>query len=208
MDELRFTLLADGPSDVALVPILSWLLAQHLPGRALQVQFADLGRLRIRPDSQVDRIHYALELYPCDVLFVHRDAEGQPPDWRRDQIQAAIRAAELRTPYVCVVPIRMTEAWLLFDQAAIRRAAGNPYGRSELALPALREVESLPDPKDVLRSALLKASELKGRRLKDFRTSPRRVAELIRDFSPLRELSAFCQLEDDLASILLAFTAS
>jgi len=24
-----------------------------------------------------------LDLYPCDILFVHRDAEAQPPENRR-----------------------------------------------------------------------------------------------------------------------------
>lgn len=29
MKELRYTLLSDGPSDQALIPILTWVLVQH-----------------------------------------------------------------------------------------------------------------------------------------------------------------------------------
>lgn len=48
---------------------------------------------------------------------------------------------------VPVIPGRMTEAWLRLDEAAIRRVAGNPNGRTKLGLPKLHEVESVADPK-------------------------------------------------------------
>ena len=45
MDALRYTLLSDGSSDQALVPILTWLLrAQGIHG-AIQPEWADLRRL-------------------------------------------------------------------------------------------------------------------------------------------------------------------
>jgi hypothetical protein len=40
-------------------------------------------------------------------------------------------------PVVCVVPVRMMEAWLLIDEMAIRRVAGNPNGRIPIELPVL-----------------------------------------------------------------------
>jgi hypothetical protein len=93
----------------------------------------------------------------------------------------------------------MQEAWLLFDNAALRQAAGNPHGSIPLTLPHLSAVERIPDPKAVLYDLLCTASEWRGRRLKHFKPSryARLVSEQIADFSPLRALSAFRRLETD-----------
>lgn len=121
---------------------------------------------------------------------------------RRSEIQQTLDLLEPEgtPPAICVVPVRMTEAWFLFDTQAIRRAAGNPNGRMDLELPELRRCESLPDPKSVLRDLLVRASGLSGRRLRGFQshTLLTRVSELVQDFSPLRTLSAFQELEEDI----------
>ena len=203
MNELRYTLLSDGSSDRALIPILTWLLQQHLLDCALQNEWADLARLPNPPQDFPDRIRQTLELYPCDLLFVHRDAESESRETRRDEIMDAWEKAAgsaTASSAVCVIPVRMTEAWLLFDLGAIRKAAGNPNGVIPLDLPPLQRLESLPDPKKDLYEVLLEASELPGRRRKTFRVAERvhRVSEYIDDFSPLRQLSAFQGLEEDL----------
>lgn len=202
MIELRFTLLADGPSDDALLPIITWLLGQHLTEVPVQSQWADLRHLRARPRGPQERIREALNLYPCDLLFVHRDAEREPPEHRLEEVRRAIEAIPERPPYVCVVPVRMTEAWLLFDEPALRRAAGNPNGRMSLQLPPLAAVEALPDPKQILQGVLREASGLGGRRLKNFHVSPRRVVSLIDDFSALRGVPAFNRMEREVEGVL------
>lgn len=58
---------------------------------------------------------------------------------------------------VAAVPVRMIEAWLLFDESAIRLAAGNPNGTTPLGLPGMPRAESVPDPKLLLRDAMLPA---------------------------------------------------
>jgi hypothetical protein len=97
----------------------------------------------------------------------------------------------------------MIEAWLLFDETAIRRAAGNPNGTMPLGLPRLAKTEQIPDPKAILFKAIREASGLSGRRLKKLKVSVcrTRLAELICDFSPLRQLPAFARLESDLLSL-------
>jgi hypothetical protein len=42
--EISYTLLCDGSSDRALLPVLSWLLREHLPDVAVQEQWADPER--------------------------------------------------------------------------------------------------------------------------------------------------------------------
>jgi len=140
MNELRYTLLTDGSADQALMPILTWLLKQNGVKRAIQPAWADLRQLPRPPKPLHERIAVSMELYPCDLLFVHRDAEKIPLDNRVSEIQQALSRASTRSkdlvpPTVCVVPVRMQEAWLLFDETALRKAAGNPNGTQKLNLP-------------------------------------------------------------------------
>jgi hypothetical protein len=102
-------------------------------------------------------------------------------------------------PHVCVVPVRMQEAWLLFDEAALREAAGRPSGRNALNLPRVNRWEALPNPKEVLHVALRAASGATGRKAKKFPPAQavHRLAALVTDWSPLRALPAFQRLEND-----------
>ena len=102
------------------------------------------------------------------------------------------------------MPVRMQEAWLLFDESAINHAAGNPSNRHSLNLPTINRLEDLPDPETELHERLKQASNLKGRRLSGFPVSEYacRVTQFIQDFSPLRELSAFAALESELQQII------
>jgi len=203
MNNIRYTLLSDGSSDRALIPILTWLLHFRLGNQAINAEYADLRRLPRPPKILSDRIVKAVELFPCDILFVHRDAENQPAALRRREIEDAISTALtlIQLPHTfCVIPIRMGEAWLLIDETAIRKASGNPISRAPLILPSISRLESLPDPKNTLYGLIQKASGLRGRRLRNLRVNKcvHRLAELIDDFTPLRQLSAFSSLEFDL----------
>ncbi|NJL05989.1 MAG: hypothetical protein HC911_13995 [Chloroflexaceae bacterium] len=200
MNSLRYTLLTDGSSDQALLPILTWLLRELGVTFPIQPAWADLRCVPKPPRKLDQRIALAVELYPCELLFVHRDAERE--DWatRRDEIVKALDHASITLPAVGVIPVRMQEAWLLTDATAIRKAAGNPNGKRPLSLPAPKTLEALADPKDHLYALLREASELRGRRLQSLNVSflARRVADFTTDFAALRTLTAFQQLEHEL----------
>lgn len=201
--EVRFTLLSDGSSDRALLPVLRWLIEQHIrTDIAIQDAWADLRSVHPKPKGLQERIERAQSLYPCDVLFVHRDAEAQPPETRIEEIERAVSSMQSLPEVVPVVPVRMQEAWLLFNEPAIRRAAGNPNGTEPLQIAG--DFERMPDPKDVLHEALRIASGLSGRRRKKFRvrSAAAQVTGFIDDFSPLRALAAFQQLEDSMHGML------
>jgi hypothetical protein len=124
MMELRYTLLSDGSSDRALIPILNWLLQIHLNDCAIRSEWANLRSLNKSLTSTLEqRIRLSLDLYPCDLLFIHRDAEKEPHATRVNQILKAIAQLDslISVPSVCVVPVRMTETWLLFDEIALRQ---------------------------------------------------------------------------------------
>ncbi len=208
MLEIRYTLVSDGSSDRALLPILTWALRENQIKIPIQPAWADLRRLPTPPSELSDRIARALILYPCDLLFVHRDAESSPRSSRVDEILRAVESAsstyQLIPPVVCVVPVRMQEAWLLIDETALRKAADNPNGRQRLSLPRLSTLEQLTDPKDTLYGLLRTASGLSGKRAKKFKANSRvqRLAEYISDYSSLRSLPAFRNFEEDLEQII------
>ena len=194
---LRFALLADGSSDGALLPVITWMINQTSP----DLELPDPGfRARVARKDIGHEMRETIALFRPDILFVHRDAEAQDPASRRAEIPPA------DCTLVRIVPVRMTEAWLLFDEAAIRRAADRPMGKASLELPALQRVEELTDPKARLRETLLVAAEARGRQRKRFQKDlavrVQRVAELIDDFSPLRRLKAFEQFEQDCVEAL------
>jgi hypothetical protein len=199
MKRLRYTLLADGSSDQALMPVIDWLLGQKLPAWRIVPQFARLGAVGL---ALAQRVPAALMMFPCDLLFVHRDAEGVPATQRLREIAEAMCCYDQR--YVPVVPVRMTEAWLLSDERAIRRAAGNQRGSHQLGLPERRRWEGRPDPKTDLARALRAASGKTKRRQSRDEFSRQRilVAEYTEDFSSLRGLASFDELELQLAEKL------
>ncbi|MEO8494592.1 MAG: hypothetical protein ABI614_05955 [Planctomycetota bacterium] len=123
MTVLTYTLLGDGSSDKVLLRHVAWLLEQLLsPDITTRPQWADLRSVRSKPRSLAERIEATIRLYPCDLLFVHRDAERDTPDKRRVEIEAAVQQVA-SNPFVCVIPVRMQEAWLLFDERANRTKA-------------------------------------------------------------------------------------
>ncbi|MCI0340879.1 MAG: DUF4276 family protein [Planctomycetales bacterium] len=199
---VEYTLVADGPSDRCLVGIITWTLQKALEGRDLDLipRFADFRYLRQPPRKLEDRLRLAYSEYGGDLLFVHRDAERQTRESRVREIARAARAADIPR-FVPVVPVRMTQAWLLIDEAAIRRAADSPSSFAGLEIPALNALEMLADPKALLTDLLVHASQKRGRHLLRFRrdlaTRIQRVAQIIDDFSLLRTLPAFQAFEAD-----------
>jgi hypothetical protein len=205
MEKIDFVLTSDGGSDRTLIPPIKWLLRRTFSQIPINGEWADISRFHYFPQSLAERICITIEMYHPDILFIHRDAEAQDPNFRYEEISRAIaevrrKSPDISIPHICVVPIRMTEAWLLFDEQAIRKAAGNPRGKILLELPSIIRLETIPDPKGLLFSRLYSASELKGRKRERFDLKKCRylVAEYIEDYSPLFALSAFNRLHEDI----------
>lgn len=205
--ELNCALIGDGSKDRVLEYPIRWLLRDLCPNVAVQFVWADLRRLPRQPGSLSEKIRIASDLYAPSLLFVHRDAEGQGRDVRVNEIEsAACNAFESDGPLiVCVIPVRMTEAWLLTDISAIRIASNNPNGRIRLQIPRIQNVESIPDPKDVLKQLLTRATELPARCRRRFsnENAVHRLAQLISNYEPLRRLPAFQAFETDLKNKLV-----
>jgi hypothetical protein len=189
---LRYVLLGDGGRDAALGYVIDWAI------RSLDSSVTpERAAFRKHSGAIEASVADALRRYEPEMLFVHRDAEGLALDARRAEIP--LNGGRI----VRVVPVRMTEAWLLIDEAAVRRAAGNRNGTMALGLPQPADLEDLTNPKATLFNTLVTASGFtSGRRRKRFNRDeaewPERLASLIGDFTPLRQLPAFLAFESEL----------
>lgn len=204
--DIDFVLVAEGPSDYALVAPLKHLLiklgATSVEGYAIDYsRVVDVGR-----DVQ-SKLAWAMENEGvADFFFVHRDADSRDSEPRRREIFDAAQACGCAN-FVPVVPVQALEAWLLVDEAGIRRLADNPRGRVPLSLPNALEAERLADPKSTLFDTLRTASGKTGRQLKRFnrKISGRRtrLVETIDVSGPVVALRSWMTLESD-ASLRLA----
>ncbi len=115
----------------------------------------------------------------------------------KDQQTYTASSKNLATVLICVIPVRMTEAWLIANAKPIRLAVGNPNGAEVLDLPTFKDIESSPDPKEILFAALKTACGRNARRQARFNPHGyrHRVSELTEDLAPLRRLASFKHLE-------------
>jgi hypothetical protein len=146
----------------------------------------------------------------ANLIIIHRDSDARDPEARYAEIAAAVASVGLTTPWVAVVPVQETEAWVLLDEAAIRAVAGNPNGRQKLGLPPPRHVEQLARPKEFLDQALITASELSGRRAAKFRGSlPAKRKQLLAQLpvgGNLEQVRSWMRFRQDLVQALEGMT--
>ena len=180
--QLTFSVVADGGTDRLLVPIIEWAIHRLDP----QVEI-------LEPEFSKRRggVREFLRTYCTDtmLIFLHRDSENQTLRQRLTEFELIGR-----NDVVPVVPVRMSEAWLLFDSVAITQASGS--SGDGVAVPRISDLEALANPKKHLDSLLITAAgNPSGRRGRNFRRSiiERRasVASFISDYSPLERPTGF-----------------
>lgn len=190
--QLTWSVLADGGTDRMLVPIIQWAIHRLDPAvEILEPQFRKRRR----------SIGEELEKYSTGsmLVFVHRDAENVTLEERLREFDDITRQ-----DVVPVVPVQMSEAWILFNGTAIALAAGS--SSAEVSTPSVAELlEGIRDPKARLDDLLVEAAgRPTGRRGKVFRRSivERRVsvAGYISDYAPLERVPAFASFQETLAA--------
>lgn len=182
-------MICDGGTDRALIPIINWAIHRLDPGVEI-----------LEPDfrKRQGSLQAFLQKHESNamLIFVHRDSEKETRSERLREFEGVDRQG-----VVPLIPVRMTEAWLLFDSLAIARAADAPG--ASVVVPSLGSIETLPDPKALLEELLLEAAgNPTGRKRKMFkrRIVSRRVsvASLISDYAPLEQLPAFAAFQAEL----------
>ncbi|MET7474733.1 hypothetical protein ABZT17_10300 [Streptomyces sp. NPDC005648] len=201
--------LCEGSSDTGLSDHIKAIGAEV--GREILVTLPELDRLPDKPGHSVrDKLRAAQRLsdewQAYDLVVIHRDSDGNPPEQRRTEIAEAVAEVCPDLVHVPVIPVRMLEAWLILDHAAIREVAGNPNGKVALNLPGLTRAESARDPKALLKQAIATASEDKGRRLeklqKRFPENRARLLQMLDREGPVQQLASWQAFTQDLRQAL------
>jgi hypothetical protein len=204
---VRALFLGEGTSDSGIIPQIETLAANH--GIDIAITDPDLARLPKPPGRAVsEKLRAIIEMDGrYDLIIIHRDADRDGRAARLAEITDAVKAHASGTPHAAVIPIRMTEAWLLLDERELRIVAGNPNGRVRLDLPGPRKVESIPDPKSLLKQKLALASELSGRKLEKFQGRfphhRRLLLERIHPAGSITKVPSWCDFVADLTSALV-----
>ncbi len=189
--QLTYSIVADGGTDRLLVPIIQWAI--H----------------RLDPDVQIFEPEFckrsgSIKDFFSDydsstmLTFCHRDAENLPLVERLKEFESISNQPNI----VPIIPVRMSESWILFNSTAIAKAAGSPS--SQVLVPKTVDIEGIADPKNHLDELLFEAAgSPTGRRGKKFKNSIRQrrvsVASYISDYSPLEDLYAFRRFQSSLA---------
>ncbi|MDZ5446447.1 DUF4276 family protein [Micromonospora sp. 4G57] len=198
--------ISEGTSDEPLAERIEWLFLCQ--GVSVSLSRPDFSRLPKVAKDVGSRVGAGLALAggPVDLIVVHRDADNAGRHARQQEIEAAVRSSGGTAELVPVIPVRMTEAWLLLDEAAIRQVAGNPRGRMGLGLPKPHEVESIANPKEVLRVCLLTAAEVTGRRregvAKRFNQHRRQLLERLDPAGAVARLDSWRRLVADVDHVV------
>ncbi|MFV8752614.1 hypothetical protein ACNOYE_18865 [Nannocystaceae bacterium ST9] len=201
--EIRFALISEGPSERPLVDHLITLCLRE--GMIADGEWPDL-RDRASGKSVESQLSCLLEMDSSfDLVFIHRDADDGDDGRMRELIAKGVASVDSKIRGIPVVPIRELEAWLLVDEAAIRRAARNVKGRQPLNLPKLGRVEAKARPKE----ALLQALELAAKPGRDRSEIREKFSQLRRELlqnldidGPVTQLSAWQNLLRDLHAAL------
>ncbi len=198
--------ICEGSSDQALAEIIETLFLE----RDLDVRLTvpPFERLTQRISKGLDaRVRAALRLTngKTDLIVIHRDSDNTGRAHRLTEMTTAMAAEAPGTPLLPIIPVRMTEAWLLLDEKEIRQVAGNPKGRARLDLPRGNAIERVADPKTVLRDCLLTASETTGRRrdrqAARFDEQRRQLLASVDPTGPVTGLSAWQSLVSDVDAV-------
>ena len=202
---MRCLLVCEGSSDAPLVSHIELLLGSY-GYESVEFNISVDGR------RLVDKLSNGLDMAPhYDLIFMQRDADRAGADARYREIAEAIQQVGHGGPWVGVVPVRMTETWLVLEETVIRNAVRKPDRRTSLNLPTPAEAERMADPKSALEFALLNASDERGRRRK---VVQRRLPQLRRQLlenlpvgGPLEQVPSWVRFRDDTVAALQALSS-
>ncbi|WP_371785229.1 hypothetical protein [Streptosporangium subroseum] len=198
--------MAEGSSDLPLADLVESLFVAR--GVTLRLSKPDFSLLNKVPKDVRSRVTAGMKLLrdPVDLVVVHRDSDNVGHEVRRIEIENAVLEAGVDSSVMPVIPVRMTEAWLLLDEDGIRQVAGNPRGRQDLRLPKAHEVEDVADPKHLLKECLIKAADVTGRRhdriTKRFPQHRRQLLERLDCTGPLSGLPSWKRLVADVDTVV------
>ena len=167
MAQLIMALCVEGTTDARFLDVITERTAlQILTNQShTVVEVLPIQRLHPTGHEQAQRILAAArDASGYHLLLVHADADAQSPEtaWR-ERIQpgfALIQEAAKRNEAVCgrcvaIIPVQMTEAWLLADSDSLLQLIGTGESAENIGLHHTgRHIEAIADPKAYLNNVL------------------------------------------------------
>lgn len=213
MRYLSSALYCEGPTDANFLRPLLLRLCERLAGLSSEsVEVSEPLVLADKPQhrhrSRAERIELAARAADGAwlLLFIHADADGRDGRAAKaERVQPAVdRLSDVLGPArraIAVVPVRMTDAWVLADVDAFRSGVGTTRDAEDLGLGDVlaHGADRVPDPKALLRSALLAARP--GARRAQLGAYLERIGDST-SLDRLRRLEAFRQLEAEVEAAL------
>ena len=154
--------------------------------------------------ENIQQVLEGLEETGYDIFCIHTDCDKQKPEAARNsRIHPLLPLFEDAKIVVPIVPIHMTEAWLLADKALLKEQLGTDKSDQELGI--ARKPETIANPKVCLNEAIRKAEAHQTKRQ---RRRGRKLGELYEDISrdidlqQLERLKAYQQFIEDLTKAL------
>ena len=198
---VSFAFLCEGSSDTGLIAHLETLLVDFGAQEATGMPDTRKGTIPARLQQLLTEATEA----GIDMVFIHRDSDGPDRDGREREIRRGVEESGFPHPFIPVIPVQETEAWLLLDEQAIRDVVASK-GKQPLRLPKPNAIEGTRKPKEILQKALLAASETSGRRLKkeknSFNHHRRVLLQRLDPFGAVRDLPSWQCLERDIKRAL------
>ena len=215
MRYLQPALYAEGATDERFLPQLLWRLCDDLCLMLNQrVEVAPVEVLPVVKAAQIagsrhDRILAAAEAASdlWSVLFVHADADGDAIAARASRVHPGLELLQQRFASriaVAVVPVRMTESWMLQDGNALRNVLGCTLSDKDWGLPGSDAgVEALTDPKQMLEQIFLSTQPSGPARRRGVGGLYAPLGERV-SLDRLRRLPSFRQTDQELQAALHA----
>ena len=199
---VSFAFLCEGSSDTGLIAHLETLLMHFGVQEATGMPDTRKGTIPAR----LRQLRAEGTEAGIDMVFIHRDSDDPDRKGREREIRRGVEESGFPHPFIPVIPVQETEAWLLLDEQAIRDVVACPKGKQPLRLPKPNAIEGTRNPKEILQKALLAASETSGRRLKkeknSFKHHRRVLLQRLDSFGAVRNLPSWQCLERDIRRAL------
>ena len=198
---VSFAFLCEGSSDTGLIAHLETLLMHFGVQEATGMPDTRKGTIPAR----LRQLRAEGTEAGIDMVFIHRDSDDPDRKGREREIRRGVEESGFPHPFIPVIPVQETEAWLLLDEQAIRDVVASK-GKQPLRLPKPNAIEGTRNPKEILQKALLAASETSGRRLKkeknSFKHHRRVLLQRLDPFGAVRNLPSWQCLERDIRRAL------
>lgn len=215
MEELRLALYAEGTTDEQFLPSILQRTCEQLIAKNNQTAMNILDPKVIAKNKNIAKrdesiLQAARDAFDFHILVIHADADSHTQERAlQERFQPGHKLVQLSNEQVCknlvpIVPIYMTEAWLLADNDALRQVIGTNMKAQELGLlQKAKLIETDSNPKQTLKNIVQKAYANRSKRHQqvDLSIIYRSLGRSIR-LEQLGNLKAYNQFVYDLTATL------